>query len=93
MNKHQIKSNKTKKKLCDTYLELLKEKEIERITIKEITSRSGYNRGTFYIYYRDVYDMHNKIKRKFTSRRYYFSRNWNWNLYNIWTDERINKKI
>lgn len=64
MNKQQIKSNATKKKIIETYLELYKTKDINKITIKEITDKSGYNRGTFYIYYRDVYDLHDKIKKE-----------------------------
>lgn len=63
MNKNEIKSNLTKKKLCDTYMNLYKKKNIEQITIREITEISGYNRGTFYIYYKDVYDIHEKIKK------------------------------
>jgi len=65
MNKQEIKSSATKEKLCNSYLELLKIKDINQITIKKITDNAGYNRGTFYIYYRDVYDMHNKIINKF----------------------------
>lgn len=32
-------------------------KKIEKITVKEITNRAGYNRGTFYEYFTDVYDV------------------------------------
>ena len=62
MNKNEIKSNKTKKKICDTYIEIYKQKEINQITIKEITDKAGYNRSTFYIYYKDIYDLHDQIK-------------------------------
>ena len=62
MNKNEIKSNKTKKKICDTYIEIYKQKEINQITIKEITNKAGYNRSTFYIYYKDIYDLHDQIK-------------------------------
>ena len=63
MNKQKTKSMKTKDNLCNSYLDLLKDKNINQITIKEITDHAGYNRGTFYIYYRDVYDLHDKIKK------------------------------
>lgn len=62
MNKQEIKSNATKNKITETYLELYTSKDISKITIKEITDKCGYNRGTFYLYYRDVYDLHEKIK-------------------------------
>lgn len=29
----------------------------ERISVRAITERAGYNRATFYLYYRDVYDL------------------------------------
>lgn len=48
---------KTKKDIMDAFLLILKTKEIEKITIKEITNLSGHNRSTFYVYYNDVYDL------------------------------------
>lgn len=62
MNKKTIKSEKTKKKLCDTFIKIYSQKNIENITIGEITNKAGVNRGTFYIYYEDIYDMINQIR-------------------------------
>ena len=62
MNKHQIKSNKTKNKIIKTYMSIYEKKDISKITIKEIADKSNYNRGTFYLYYKDIYDLHDKIK-------------------------------
>lgn len=33
------------------------EKRIEKITVRDITDKAGYNRGTFYEYFADVYDV------------------------------------
>lgn len=30
---------------------------IEKISVRQITDRAGYNRATFYLYYRDVYEL------------------------------------
>ena len=68
MNKQELKSKKTKNKLCAAYLKLLRTKNINQITIREITGNAGYNRGTFYIYYRDIYDLHDKIKDDFLTK-------------------------
>ena len=68
MNKNDIKSNKTKKKICDTYIEIYKNKDINQITIKEITNKAGYNRSTFYIYYKDIYDLHEQIKNNIINK-------------------------
>lgn len=47
----------TRKKLMDSFLELYKEKEINRITVSEITKKAGFNRGTFYAYFTDIYNL------------------------------------
>lgn len=38
-------------------LELMKETEFEKITVKRICERAGVNRGTFYSHYTDIYSM------------------------------------
>ncbi len=48
---------KTKKLLRDTLIELMNEKSIENITIKDLTERADLNRGTFYLHYRDIFDL------------------------------------
>lgn len=52
----------TKQNLKDAFWSLYKTKRINQISIKEITDKAGYNRGTFYLYYQDVYDMLNQIQ-------------------------------
>ncbi|MCQ4638588.1 TetR/AcrR family transcriptional regulator [Anaerovorax odorimutans] len=64
MNKKEIKSAKTKEKLCNAFIELYKEKPIEKISVKEITDAAGYNRATFYIYYKDIYDVLESIENR-----------------------------
>lgn len=57
MRKQPEVTEQTKTNLRTAFWELYKEKPIEKITIKEITDAAGYNRGTFYLYYKDVYDL------------------------------------
>lgn len=47
----------TKQNLIDAFWEIYCTKRIEKITIKEITTRAGYNRSTFYEYFSDVYNV------------------------------------
>ncbi len=47
----------TKANLRDAFWQLYSQKPIEKISIKEITDLAGYNRGTFYLYYKDAYDL------------------------------------
>lgn len=57
MNKQPEVTTATKQKLIDAFWSLYEVKRIEKISIREITDRAGYNRGTFYVYFKDVYDL------------------------------------
>ena len=57
MNKRTEITAQTKQNIIDGFWDLYCEKRIEKITVKEITNRAGYNRGTFYEYFTDVYDV------------------------------------
>ncbi|CEH34408.1 TetR/AcrR family transcriptional regulator [Romboutsia lituseburensis] len=54
--------SKTKQNLIDAFWHLYCEKRIEKITIKEITVKAGYNRSTFYEYFTDIYDVLEQIE-------------------------------
>jgi len=56
MTKKEMR-NFTKKRLQAAFWDLYEQKRIEQVSVREITERAGYNRGTFYLYYKDVYDM------------------------------------
>ena len=48
----------------NVFLELLKEKPIAKITVKEICERAEINRSTFYKHYQDVYDLMEKLENE-----------------------------
>lgn len=48
---------KTKKLLRECLTHLLKEKKIQDITVRELTEMADLNRGTFYLHYKDVFDL------------------------------------
>ena len=43
----------TRKIIQETFLDLLKDKPISKITVKEICDKAKINRGTFYKHYQD----------------------------------------
>ncbi len=45
----------------NTFMELLKEKPLDKISVKEITKKCQINRNTFYYHYHDTYDLLQKI--------------------------------
>lgn len=55
----------TKKIIKDTFIKLLDEKDIKKITVSEICKLADINRATFYRYYIDVYDLLDKIQEEF----------------------------
>lgn len=46
---------KTKNAIKQAFIKLLAEKELERITIQDITTLADVNQGTFYLHYEDKY--------------------------------------
>lgn len=63
MNKQPEVTAQTKQNLIDAFWSLYCEKRIEKITVKEIAQTAGYNRGTFYEYFTDVYDVLDQIEQ------------------------------
>ncbi|GGI11484.1 TetR/AcrR family transcriptional regulator [Gottfriedia solisilvae] len=68
MKKKPTITAQTKQNIIDAFWELYCTKRIEKITIKEITTRAGYNRSTFYEYFTDVYDVLEQIENTLISR-------------------------
>lgn len=52
----------TQRLIREAFTDLLKQKPIQSISIKELCERAGINRGTFYAHYRDIYDLREKIE-------------------------------
>lgn len=48
---------RTREQLKKAMTQLLLEKPVREITVRELTERADVNRGTFYAHYTDIYDM------------------------------------
>lgn len=57
MKKRAEQTLLTKEKLIDAFWALYEQKPYEQITVREISELAGYNRSTFYSYFKDVYDV------------------------------------
>ena len=60
--KEDRRVRRTKKLLTQALTELLQKKQVKDITVTELTDLADMNRGTFYLYYRDIFDMLEKIE-------------------------------
>lgn len=61
-NDHRVRV--TKMLIRRAFTDLLKQKPLQSITIKELCAAAGINRGTFYAHYTDIYDLLAKIEEE-----------------------------
>ena len=57
INNEDSRVKRTKKLIRQGLVELAKTKRLNKITVKELTDYIEINRGTFYLHYKDVYDL------------------------------------
>lgn len=55
---------RTKLLLREALILLLLEKDIKEISIMELTDKADVNRGTFYLHYKDIYDIYEQIENE-----------------------------
>lgn len=60
--KTDARTQYTKKVIRECFFALLKEKPLNKITVKSICERAQINRTTFYRYYSDPYDLMEKLE-------------------------------
>lgn len=79
----------TKEIIAKTFTELLDEKPMSKITVKDIVERCGVNRNTFYYHFKDIPDVVEFILKKKWERFWNTHRTeplfWNvWKKWQIW---------
>jgi len=62
MNTDDRRVRKTKKALQNGLAELMLEKDLHKITVRELTDRVDIHRATFYTHYSDVYDLYEQME-------------------------------
>jgi len=60
--KEDRRVRKTKKALREGLAELLMEKSIQNITVRELTDKADVHRSTFYANFNDIFDLYNQIE-------------------------------
>lgn len=64
MKKNDQRTRLTKMLIRKSLTSLLSQKPIQNISVKELCDVAGINRGTFYAYYTDIYDLLEKIEEE-----------------------------
>lgn len=52
-----LRQKKTRRNIKNAFLELRMRKPLERITIRELTEQAEISKATFYLHYKDIYDL------------------------------------
>ncbi len=53
---------RTRNAIHSAFVSLVKEKGFDALSVKDITTRANVNRGTFYLHYKDKYDLLDQIE-------------------------------
>ncbi|MGI6169352.1 MAG: TetR/AcrR family transcriptional regulator [Christensenellales bacterium] len=64
IQKSDRRIRKTQALLRKNLTQLLKEKELKNISVSELTQRADINRSTFYLHYKDIYDLFEQIENE-----------------------------
>lgn len=59
-----LRVKKTKTSIVNAFLELRSKKPLEKITVKELAELAMINKATFYLHYKDIYDLSESLERE-----------------------------
>ncbi len=63
-----LRVKRTKQNITNAFLALRSQKPLERISVKELAELAEINKATFYLHYRDVYDLSNQLEDELLER-------------------------
>lgn len=73
--KEDRRTEYSKRVIRESLYELMLEKPLNKISVKEICEKADVNRSTFYSYYTDIYDLNEKILKQFFRCQHYVVKN------------------
>ncbi|MEC0234010.1 TetR/AcrR family transcriptional regulator C-terminal domain-containing protein [Paenibacillus kribbensis] len=62
---HDVMTARTKKRIRDTFISLVEQYGFNAVTVRNLTATARINRGTFYLHYKDKYDVIEQIQTDF----------------------------
>lgn len=57
-----LRIERTKRNIINAFIQLRARKPIEKITVKEIAELAVINKATFYLHYKDIYDLSDQLE-------------------------------
>ena len=64
-----LRIEKTRNSIVNTFLELRSKKDLEKITVKELCEKAQINKSTFYSHYHDIYDLSEHLEDEVVRER------------------------
>ena len=59
-----LRVQRTKRNIAEAFIELRKEKSLEKITVTELAQKACINKATFYLHYQDIYDLSEQLENE-----------------------------
>ena len=59
-----LRIQKTRNSIYEAFIELRGKKPLEKITIKELTDKAKISKQTFYLHYKDIYDLSEHLEKE-----------------------------
>ncbi len=59
-----LREKKTRRSIASAFLTLRARKPLERITVRELTELAEVSKSTFYLHYRDIYQLSEELERQ-----------------------------
>ena len=59
-----LRERKTKRAIKDAFLQLRVKKPLERIRVKELSELAQISKATFYLHYKDIYDLSEQLRNE-----------------------------
>lgn len=59
-----LRQKKTKRNIKNAFLNLRMRKPLEKITVRELTEQAEISKATFYLHYKDIYDLSNSMEEE-----------------------------
>ena len=59
-----LRQRKTRKAIKKAFLKLHEKKPVEKITVKELAGIAQISKATFYLHYRDIYDLAEQLQKE-----------------------------
>lgn len=65
-----LRVKKTRSSIINAFLQLRAQKPLERITVKELADLAEINKATFYLHYKDIYDLSEQLENDLFERAF-----------------------